>query len=234
VHRVLELVDLASPTRQEVRRLAEVAAAEQEIPALASDVTARVMGALQAPIVREAAETRRYWREVYVVVPDGERFVEGYIDLLLETGDGELVVVDYKTDRVDSEADIAAKVEHYRPQLTAYADAISRATGRSVARSMLVFAARDGARQVDLEPSSAEPEPPRVPAGVRRTRDPGVLPALRAGAPRSACPRCAAGRSAVGARLRWEPTDQSQTIESQRRASLTVVEGTLTDRRTVP
>jgi len=167
VHRVLELLDLASPTHDEVRRLAEVAAAEQEIPALASDVTARVMGALQAPIVREAATTGRYWREVYVVAPDGERFVEGYIDLLLETTDSELVVVDYKTDRVDSEADVAAKVAHYRPQLTAYAHAIGQATGRHVARCVLVFAGRDEARQVDVEASSAEPEPPRVPAGRR-------------------------------------------------------------------
>jgi len=156
VHRVLELVDLASPSHDDVRRLAEVAAVEQEIPTLASDVTARVMGALQAPVVQEAAKTGRYWREVYVVVPAGERFVEGYIDLLVETADGDLVIVDYKTDRVDTPADVAAKVEHYRPQLASYAHAVSRATGQVVARCVLVFAGRDGARQVDLEPASTQ------------------------------------------------------------------------------
>jgi len=150
VHRVLELVDLESATYDEVRRLAEVAAAEQEIPALASYVTSRVMGALQAPIVQEAAQTGRYWREVYVVVPDGERFVEGYIDLLVETGDGELVVVDYKTDRVDSDTELVAKVEHYRPQLSAYARAISRATGRPVGRGVLVFARPGTALEHDV------------------------------------------------------------------------------------
>jgi ATP-dependent helicase/nuclease subunit A len=54
------------------------------------------------------ASSSRAWREVYLV-GDGDRFVEGYTDLLAESSNGKLMVVDYRTDRVDSAEDIAAK-----------------------------------------------------------------------------------------------------------------------------
>jgi ATP-dependent helicase/nuclease subunit A len=60
------------------------------------------------------------------------------IDLVVDTDEG-LVVVDYKTDSVHSEADIQAKVQHYAPQIRAYADALALATGLRVALPQLLF-----------------------------------------------------------------------------------------------
>lgn len=140
VHRVLELVSFTAASDGEVRRLAEVACAEQEIPALVADVIAQVQNALAATIVREAAGRGRYWREVYVISRSGERYVEGYIDLLTEDAGGDLIVVDYKTDRVPSETDQLAKQRRYAPQLAAYAEAVSSATGLLVSGRRLVFA----------------------------------------------------------------------------------------------
>jgi ATP-dependent helicase/nuclease subunit A len=95
--------------------------------------------ALRAPSVAAARASERLWREVYVAAPVGDRAVEGYIDLLYQDGSGDLVVVDYKTDRVDSLPEIDAKVEQYRLQLAAYATALEASTGLSVAGARLVF-----------------------------------------------------------------------------------------------
>ena len=149
VHRVLELVDLASGSDDEVARLARQATEEQEIPALAGEVAARVRGVLASPLVVEAARHGRYWREVYVIAQDGERYVEGYVDLLVETADGALVIVDYKTDQVTSET-LPGKVELYRPQLAAYGRAAGLATGRVIDTGVLIFASPTSATEVPV------------------------------------------------------------------------------------
>jgi len=141
VHRVLELVDLTNPTADEIMRLAELACAESEIPDLAHNVAGRARTALRADAVQQAGQSGRAWREVYLIVRDGDRFVEGYIDLLAEPSDGELVVVDYKTDRVDSAQDIAAKTAYYAPQLAQYEMAVRLVVGVDDVTAQLVFAA---------------------------------------------------------------------------------------------
>lgn len=141
VHRVLELVDLANPTDDEIMRLAELACAESEIPALVEDVAGRAHTALGADVVRQAGEAGRAWREVYVITREGDRYVEGYIDLLAEPSDGKLVVVDYKTDRVDSAGDVTAKKAYYAPQLAQYQEAVRAVVGVDDVTAQLVFAA---------------------------------------------------------------------------------------------
>ena len=119
--------------------------------------------------MRVAAATAPVFREMYVAAPFGDRVVEGYVDLLVRTPDG-LVVVDYKTDRLDTDAALDARAESYRLQLAAYAAAIEAATGERVARGVLVFV---GAR----DPIAAVERPfARADLGVE-----GV-PALLAGA----------------------------------------------------
>jgi len=141
VHRVLELVDLADPGDDEIMRLAELACAESEIPALVKDVAGRAGTALHADVVKQAGQSGRAWREVYLIVRDGDRYVEGYIDLLAEPTGGKLVVVDYKTDRVDSPEDIATKMAYYAPQLAQYQKAVSTVVGVNDVTAELVFAA---------------------------------------------------------------------------------------------
>ncbi len=146
VHRVLELVSFRDATDDEIRVLAEIACTEQEIPMLAAEVTARVRHALDSPVVVAAGATSRYWREVYVVCPADGRYVEGYVDLLVEDA-GHLIVVDYKTDRVATDTERALKVEHYRPQLAAYAEAIRRGVGVAPESGVLLFLAATGAHE---------------------------------------------------------------------------------------
>jgi ATP-dependent helicase/nuclease subunit A len=144
-HRVLELLrDLRQPSPDEVTRLARLACAEQQIPELQHDIEGRVWSALQAePLQRALSEAGRALSEVYLVGREGDRFLEGYIDLLVDGPEG-LAVLDHKTDRATTEAEMAAKREHYAPQLAAYARAVEQVTGRTVASAELVFAKPGG------------------------------------------------------------------------------------------
>lgn len=93
-------------------------------------------------IVRELQgdESGRYWREIYLVVRDGGRVLEGYVDLLVEDSEGGLVDVDYKTDRATTSAQVAGKAKHYRPQLAAYGQALTQVLDREISRGALVIA----------------------------------------------------------------------------------------------
>jgi len=68
----------------------------------------------------------------------GETVLEGFIDLLFEEEDA-LVIVDYKTDVLETEEEITARSRHYRIQVGAYALALQEATGRSVKEVVLLF-----------------------------------------------------------------------------------------------
>ena len=70
--------------------------------------------------------------------PVGETVLEGFIDLLFEEED-DLVVVDYKTDALGTDEEIAARSGHYRIQAGAYVLALQQATGRSVKEVVLLF-----------------------------------------------------------------------------------------------
>ncbi len=138
VHATLQAIDIA--TGEGLEAAARAQAAAEGIPWAAEEVAQLAAAALRAPSVREAVRGR-YWREVYVGAPAGGAVVEGFIDLLYDTPEG-LVVVDYKTDRVVSDAEIDAAMERYRLQGAAYALALRNLAarlGRPVARCTFVF-----------------------------------------------------------------------------------------------
>ena len=90
-----------------------------------------------------------FWRELWVAAPIGDHLVEGYVDLLYRSPNG-LVVVDWKTDQVQDDAAVAAKVARYRLQGAAYAAAVEAATGEAVDRMVFVFLNDDGPVEVEL------------------------------------------------------------------------------------
>ena len=142
VHGTLQLLDLTNPTDSEVDSLSESQAWAESVPEHLETIRKAVRSALSADIV-QACRTLPHHKELYVAAPVGELTVEGYVDLLVETADG-LVVVDYKTDSVSNEAEVDAKLAHYGLQGTAYALAIESATGLSVADVQFIFARPEG------------------------------------------------------------------------------------------
>jgi ATP-dependent helicase/nuclease subunit A len=69
---------------------------------------------------------------------EGEKILlQGVVDCALMESDG-ITVVDFKTDRVTEQALFEA-AERYRPQVEAYADALSRIFEKKVKQSCLYF-----------------------------------------------------------------------------------------------
>jgi ATP-dependent helicase/nuclease subunit A len=74
---------------------------------------------------------------------DDGTVLEGFVDLVYREDDGSLVIVDYKTDAIPAEA-VAARTQHYAPQVRAYVHGITSATGHDAA-PVLIFLNPEGA-----------------------------------------------------------------------------------------
>ncbi|MFV0306491.1 MAG: UvrD-helicase domain-containing protein [Desertimonas sp.] len=143
VHAVLQDADLT--TGDDIDTLATAAAAAEGIFGLEPQVAALARSALGTPIVGAIAEGAEHWRELFVVADLGGTVLEGYIDLLVRTPDG-LLIVDYKTDRFAPDDDDARAVRlgKYRLQLAAYAVALGRLVDEPIVGGILVHCRVDG------------------------------------------------------------------------------------------
>ncbi len=139
VHSVLQVIDLA--TLSDLGALATAAADEENIPELFETICQYVRNAAASAPVQEALASGRYWREVPIGVTWNEgEILEGAIDLLFESADGSLHVVDYKTDHI-TQAQMATRAHEYGSQVEAYAATIQCVTGQHVAAVHFIFAA---------------------------------------------------------------------------------------------
>ena len=141
VHAVLHLVDLASPA--DVGALVVEQCEVEAIRDRSKVVSRLVESALGSSAVALAAQHPHH-KELFVAATIRGRLIEGYVDLLIETPGG-LIVVDYKTDTVRSDDDLLAKVVMYEPQAAAYAVALEAAIGQTVVECRFVFCKSSGA-----------------------------------------------------------------------------------------
>lgn len=141
VHAVLQLIDLSSPG--EVADVVIQQCEIESIPERSGIVRRLVEAALGSTAVSLAAQHPHH-KELFVTAPIGGRTIEGYVDLLIETPAG-LVVVDYKTDSVRSDQDIDAKLAAYELQAAAYAVALHQVTRQPIADCRFVFCTATGA-----------------------------------------------------------------------------------------
>ena len=143
VHATLQTVDLATGDGLDgaarAQALAEGVVEQEDV------VVALARSGFAAAVTREAAACP-HQKETYVGTVAGDQVVEGVIDLLFTDADGQLVVVDYKT---DAEPD-QATLEAYQKQLAVYASALRDATGLQVGRRVLVFCREGGAQEVEV------------------------------------------------------------------------------------
>ncbi|MDR2501648.1 MAG: helicase-exonuclease AddAB subunit AddA [Oscillospiraceae bacterium] len=77
-------------------------------------------------------------REFFETDSDDEILFQGVVDLAF-IENGELLILDFKTDRVRSESDMAVKAEEYAYQIRAYARAMERVTSLRVSSGALWF-----------------------------------------------------------------------------------------------
>lgn len=83
-------------------------------------------------------------QEAVGVQSDETLLVQGSVDCCFEE-DGEWILLDYKTDRAD---DTDALIERYRPQLTLYAKALQRITGKPVRETWLCLLTAGSAHRI--------------------------------------------------------------------------------------
>ena len=137
-----------------IEQLAQECAKDYGVSASAGDIARLANRALRSSAVVAGLRAPQLWSEIPVAAsidtPRGPVVMEGIIDLLYRDHAGQLVILDYKSDRVDSEAAVEVKLDHYRLQGAAYAAAIERATGDSVKAVQFLFVRRpDGLREID-------------------------------------------------------------------------------------
>lgn len=161
-HRLLELLDFSKDyneknLREDLQKLQEKGLISEEMAACinVSDILEFLVSSA-GKRVQEAARHNQLWTEQPFVlgVAAGEVYrnqgmeemilVQGIIDVYFEE-DGELVVLDYKTDRIYSAKELK---ERYHAQVDYYAKALERLTGKYVKEKLIYSFAMHGEIEV--------------------------------------------------------------------------------------
>jgi ATP-dependent exoDNAse (exonuclease V) beta subunit len=130
-------------------RAARILAAFELEGAIEPSGLVRQIGALDRWISSRWPDCRRHAEiPIESVLPNGQ-VMHGRIDLLLETGKG-WVLLDHKANPAPRDRWDQVAVEH-GGQLTVYADALTRATGRSVTETWIVLPVAAGVIQVSTD-----------------------------------------------------------------------------------
>ena len=135
VHAVLQTIDLA--TGAGIDETARAQAAAEGIPQRRAEIARLARVAVESDIVKRAVASGRLWREVPFGVPVGDGALEGFVDLLFEEK-VELIIVDYKTDSVESE-EVSNAASRYKLQAGSYALLAQRATSKPVKEVVFLF-----------------------------------------------------------------------------------------------
>lgn len=148
-HLVLQYLDFGNGDvsgQVAVLKLRNLLTAEQaeavDIPALE-----RFLASPLAADIRQGWNIRREYR--FTLLMDARDYdpaasaedrmlLQGVVDCCFETEEG-LTVVDFKTDHVWTESEVAQRAEHYRPQLEAYSLALEQVLEAKVVRRTLYF-----------------------------------------------------------------------------------------------
>ncbi|MDO5444250.1 MAG: helicase-exonuclease AddAB subunit AddA [Eubacteriales bacterium] len=111
--------------------------------------TDSIVSLFSSSIGKRMAHADKVYREFrFSLLCDAEKIIgtggneqillQGVVDCCFEESDG-LVIVDYKTDQISSEEDLACKTELYSSQIKAYADALERILCKPVKEAVLYF-----------------------------------------------------------------------------------------------
>jgi ATP-dependent helicase/nuclease subunit A len=112
----------------------------EAVPDRAEEAARLIRVALASDAVRRARSAKRALREVPFALPRAGNtlILEGYADLVIESEDGSIEIVDWKTDHV-SEAAVEARARAYELQAGVYVLGLEAATRREVSRVTYLF-----------------------------------------------------------------------------------------------
>ena len=153
-HLVLQYMDFAKGTsrdgiKSEIRRLSAARfLSPKEAEAVNISAIERLFRSELGARMLRAREPLREFRfsllldaeKIYPGAEGEELLLQGVVDCCLEE-EGELVIIDYKTDNVRTEEQLAERAALYRGQLLAYAGALARIFQKPVKEGLLFFLA---------------------------------------------------------------------------------------------
>ncbi|MBR0354359.1 MAG: helicase-exonuclease AddAB subunit AddA [Oscillospiraceae bacterium] len=151
-HLVLQYMDFAAAgsleaVRAEIERLRQKKLlSDKEAAAVDAEAIQKLFASPIGRRMLAAAQIRREFKFSLLVnaedyfpgAGDEQVLLQGVVDCCIEE-DGALTVIDYKTDAVHSEAELAARAAYYAGQLRAYAAALRRIFGKPVREGVLYF-----------------------------------------------------------------------------------------------
>ena len=150
IHMAMQLIDFArsgslDAISEEIERMKAMRLLTKE--QAESIDPQKLMNFFRSELGKRALAAEKLYREFKfsVLLPaalvygrgEGEVLLQGVIDLFFEEEDG-IVLVDFKSDRVTA-ATRAARAGEYEGQLSAYAEALSRITGKPIKEKRLFF-----------------------------------------------------------------------------------------------
>ena len=148
MHLLMQYLDLSGPEpeKQVQALLAQHLLTPEQAASLELEQVRRFLASPLAERIRRAGEVYREYRFSLLLPaslydpeaePEDELMLQGVVDCAFRTEQG-LVIVDFKTDRILPQ-EAAQRAELYRPQLTAYSQALSRVLEAPVAERVLYF-----------------------------------------------------------------------------------------------
>ncbi len=153
----------------------------------------------QSALGKRVAKAARVEREFDFLMSVDDLVIRGQVDLWFEEN-GELAIVDYKTDDVTA-SQASQRAQDYALQLRLYAMAVEKVAGRPVDRAWLHFLRPNLAVQVDLSPSLLD-SPDQIVRDFQQAQHKGDFP-LNEG---ERCLRCAFYKDLCPAGSRWLPS----------------------------
>ncbi|MBN1943067.1 MAG: UvrD-helicase domain-containing protein [Phycisphaerae bacterium] len=154
LHRCMELYHFARP-QPAGELIARVLAERDDLPPTnAEELTALLEGMLATfrdqPLAEQLASATQMHRELDFLLRAGRASLRGQIDLLFRDAAGAWRIVDWKSDRAETQADLDHKLQRYELQLLVYALAVSRFTGEPPADASLYFLRNGRVRSVQM------------------------------------------------------------------------------------
>ena len=142
-HRCMELLNFADPQPNE--KLIAQAVWEMDLDdavnhaALSAELDDMISRFAKHDLWRSLASAKQIYRELDFVLTAGQLTLRGQIDLLYCDDRGDWHVVDYKSDRVSGDDQIAERAKNYELQMLAYSIAAQRHLDQPVADASLYF-----------------------------------------------------------------------------------------------
>ena len=136
VHKVLDALDWTDPGNLEALVANEIEAA-QAPASMAAPALKTLKKTMKSDLIKRILASDRYYKEVPFAFDENGTIVEGKIDVLFEE-DGEITIVDFKTDKV-TRGELKERTGRYRSQVDTYRQAIVATCGRPPKEVILFF-----------------------------------------------------------------------------------------------